>query len=615
MKKNHVNLKSQVCFAESILGALFSDIAAGRPIGIKVSLEKDLQVIVKRLKSEGIQFCTSTLPTLAKAVTQSFRTGCFELPMGFKPLQGTSLPRLLSGLMKEIYHDDGKLRDDAAVASITEVLQITTLAYKLDVPCQDRKTQAVLADFLKTEEELTSFSDTDCFRDDPVLELARTMLQDIFSEFNPESILPKHGPGAVATGERGLEKWDFKRKYLKIHRVFPYYDYFVVGRKHLFDRIDWYRGLTPTDRGIAKVVLVPKDSRGPRLISSEPLEFQYIQQGLWRAFKPLLESHPFTRRHVNFADQTINQRLAKQGSKNGLWATLDMKEASDRVSCSLVDQLFRDTDVHKYLFAARSDDTTLPDGRVVTLHKFAPMGSAICFPIESVVHYVLAVASIMEDTGFSRWKAARYVYVYGDDLIIRSQHAGSVMKYFPRFGLKFNPEKCFVRGPFRESCGMDAFKGHRITPIRWRKPWSQCSDACTAQAFLDFASLLYAAGYSRAAHVVWKRMEAQLGELPTVPLSPNGTRESAYFSKVSRFPMYHTPHKVRYNLQFQRLQHHSYCSSTKVWEKEKDGWSLLLKQLTSTPRGTDPFSGASTGSASIESSVYSRVKRRWTNLA
>jgi hypothetical protein len=37
-------------------------------------------------------------------------------------------------------------------------------------------------------------------------------------------------------------------------------------------------------------------------------------------------------------------------------------------------------------------------------------------------------------------------------------------------GLVVNHDKSFVHGHFRESCGMDAFRGVQVTPIRFRKP-------------------------------------------------------------------------------------------------------------------------------------------------
>jgi len=617
-----VNLKSQCSLARSIFEALFLDIAAGRSVCVVLSLKRDLQTILRRMDSEGLRFCTVSLPTLSAAVIQSFRTGRFELPLGFAKARGTSLPRLFSGLMKEIYANDGTLLPHPSIASITEVVQICGLAYKLDVPCQDGLDEKVISEFLKTEIDLLSLEDS--FDDShPILELARTMLQDVFDGCDASNILPKHGPGSVATGEKGIKKWRFKRKYLDIHNVFPYYDYFVTNRKHLFDRLAEYKQLLVLDKGTAKVSLVPKDSRGPRLISAEPLEYQFIQQGLWGYLKTILQSHPFTRQHVNFDDQSVNQSLAMQGSIDGSWATLDMKEASDRISERLVSSLFKDNPLWKFLSAARSHSTLLPNGQVVDLRKFAPMGSAICFPVESVVHYVLAVASIMETFGVSRWEARRSVFVYGDDLIVKTKYAKTVLESFPLFGLLFNEKKCFCHGPFRESCGMDAFLGRRITPVRWRKPWPQRLDAVTSFAFSDMASLFYQRGYVRVAEVLWNMLEKQYGKLPTVPLPHSDILDipvstgKGYLCKVSRIPLHHTFHHHRFCKRLQTVVHRAYVSSLKLHEGTLDDWEMMLKLSLRPPRDAnwgDLLFPQTMSDASKESSVFSKLKRRWISL-
>lgn len=610
MRKITVDLKSQVRFARSIIEALFFDIAAGRPLVLRKSLARDLETILSRMDNEGLSFCTITLPSLSKAMFQSFRTGHLVVPSGFRRAKGTSLPALLQGLMKEIYTVDGYLLPQASPASISEVLQVCGLGYKLCVPQSAQREQAVIDAFLQTESDLCELEES-FPAGSLTLELAKSMIEEVFHwkrpdgslVFDPKEVIPRHGPGAVATGERGHRKWEFRRKYTDIHEFYPYYEYFTPSRKGLLDRIAWYRGLKTEIRGVAKVSLVPKDSRGPRLISAEPLEYQYIQQGLWREMLKLFETHPFTRQHVNFRDQGPNRELATAGSRTEKcwvsWATLDMKEASDRVSSRLIYEMFeRVPTVRRALFAARSHSTKLPSGEIVDLHKFAPMGSAICFPIESIVHYVLAIAIIVRNTALSRSEARRCVYVYGDDLIISPEYAELVMEQFPRFGLKFNPDKCFIHGPFRESCGIEAFKGVDVSPARWRKPWSKRLDAVTAQAQSQFATLLYSRGYCTAAEVVWKELERRLVKLPTVPLS----MDVGYLCRRTRLQHIHSPHRFRKNLRLQKLEHNAYVIGVKSHDLGRCGWEMLHEHLL-------------TGSvASTEVSVYSSLKRRWIGL-
>jgi hypothetical protein len=605
--------KSQACFAGSLYTALFADIASGRPPCIASSLMKDLSTVHKRLDKEGISFCTITLPTLEKAILQSFRTGKLETPTGFSHARGTTLPKFLSGLLGAIYSEDGTLLPDADIASITEALQIAGLGYKLKLGYSSEQEEAVIKSFLDTEIDILALDRT-VIANHPIVELSRSMVAEVFRRFSREKLRPRHGPGSVATGERVGKKWDFKRLYLKLHQAFPYYEYFVVSRKHLLDRIKWYKRLRREDLAIAKVVLVPKDSRGPRLISMEPLEHQFIQQAICREMYHLIEMHPFSGRHVNFSDQTMNRQLAIIGSFDGSWATLDMKEASDRVSTLLVEELFKDSpELLGCLLASRSDGTLLPDGRTVFLHKFAPMGSAVCFPVESIVHFVLAVSAIALVHNVSVRRARDSVYVYGDDLVVRQEYVEAVMKYFPLFGLKFNEKKCFIQGPFRESCGANEFKGVDVTTIRWREPWpAQRIDAASAQAFCDLASLFYQRGYLQVADMLWTRVERLVGKLPTTGthlvvdsfFSERSLQSLnvGYLSRKSRFPYVHSPLHVRYNLSLQHLEHRALTSFIQRSEKRVDQWE-----------GT--FCSVLTGAvASQRESGRPVLKNRWMGL-
>jgi hypothetical protein len=475
------------------------------------------------------------------------------------------------------------------------------LGYKLALSCGPDRDSKVICGFITTEleinpdnnEELRNniTTDTDINgKQYRVIQLGQHLVSEIFAEFNPLDIIPKHGPGAVASGEEGRSKWEFKVKYEPLHAVYPYFEYFVSCRGELYDRLSWYRNLQSEPKGTAKVILVPKDSRGPRLISEEPLEYQFIQQGLCRRLMPWIERHPLTSGRVNFKSQVVNRDLAMLGSRYDTVATLDMKEASDRVSSLLVRTLFAKLPLMlRALFAARSHRTKLQDGTVLDLHKFAPMGSALCFPIEAIVHYVLAVASIVEG-GYPLKEALRSVWVYGDDLIIDRQCVPHVLEHFPRYGLRFNLDKCFIQGPFRESCGMDAFKGVNIAPIRWRKPWAQRLDGVTAQSFCSFASLLYQGGYLQAAEVVWKHLERALGQkLPTVPLDPTSDEcpqplKVSFLARITRMPYLHIPNRFRKRCVYQQVIHegHFLFVSLTARESEWNQWGRLFFNQTVT---------------------------------
>lgn len=429
-------------------------------------ISRDFDTLQRRLDNEGITFLTSTLPALGKAVLQGCLSGRLEAPQGFKKLRGTTLPRLLSGLLVQGFREDGALREDCKPVVVKSLLQVAFLAYKLELPFTRQQIHAKVEGFLNAERDLRRLR---LDAGDPVICKARDLVTELFREFNPREILPGHGPGALATGERNEGKWDFKRKYTNLHRYYPYYEYFVPSRLALLNRIKRYRELETRDFAVSEMRFVPKDSRGPRIISMEPLEIQFIQQGLKTALYRHIERHPLTKGFVNFSDQSINGRLALSASADGQLATLDMKEASDRISLSLVRCLFHGTELLPALEAVRSQYVHLPKeagdygDKTLELYKYAPMGSAVCFPVEAVCFWALSVASILYEEGRLNARKLPVVFVYGDDIVVETRHAKTLFEHLPCYGLLVNTDKSYTAGPFRESCGFDCFAGEVVT--------------------------------------------------------------------------------------------------------------------------------------------------------
>jgi hypothetical protein len=147
-----------------------------------------------------------------------------------------------------------------------------------------------------------------------------------------------------------------------------------------------------------------------------------------------------------------------------------MSEASDRVSRELVYRLFGDTPLWPMLDAVSTRVITFPQDikgvpSELYVQKFAPMGSAVCFPIMAIVHFALIKAIIQLSTIGSAMEVSKHVYVYGDDIIIPREAVQAVYDYLPLFGMKINEEKSFHKSYFRESCGLHAYKGKEVTPV------------------------------------------------------------------------------------------------------------------------------------------------------
>jgi hypothetical protein len=546
-------------------------------------LQRDIAFLRKRIHSEGISFVTKTLPKLGKALDMALVSRRLEVPKEFKSLGNQNRPEFLQANFSRCFDSCGVLLEGAPPEDIQYLRQVLFCAYRLELPHTQSQNQSVIDGFIETERELEAAAlETPNPKTLRVLEEAALRTAVIFRGFDPRDIYPRHGPGAVATGERHEDKWVFSRLYDDIHQVFPYYEYFVVGgARELADRRDWYLGLDRIISGQAKVVLVPKDSRGPRLISCEPLEYQWIQQGLGRKFMDHLESCWITKGYINFRNQEVNRGLALTGSDTREWATIDLKDASDRVSLELVRRVFAKVpDILRALEACRTTATKLPDGSVLPLKKFAPMGSALCFPVESFCFWSVIVATVTLRTRLPRRYVEQRVFVYGDDIVVPTSWAPVVISALEGVGLKVNLQKCCTAGDFRESCGMDAFKGVDVTPVKVRKLWTgRHTDANAYVAYAEYANHFSRKGYHDVASFIRGELSRVYGILPYG--SPKASYPcievpSAWQALVMNDKL---PLKSRWNRSLQRLEFRVNRIRPVRRPSKLEGWSRLTRNM------------------------------------
>lgn len=597
-------MKSQ---REVIYLALFRDIVQDVADIVKCpqkELHADLLTIDQRVASEGLSFLTKTLPSLGKALDKALHSDePLTIPTSFKRLGDKRTPELfrwyfskvidpVSGNPLGIGDFDNPGTD---VECLKQLRQLLYVMYKLEIPFTEDQERQALDTFVEVDGQIPVKGSLDLL-DPKILATARSLVNSVFGAilgkdddgntvvyqeaYDPHAITPRHGPGAVATGERAHEKHEFKRIYASIEAEYPFTEYFVYNLAHVADKYHLYDDLEVHESGTAKVVLVPKDSRGPRVISCEPLELQWIQQGLMTSIVARLESHWLTKGHVNFTCQEVNRRLALEGSMDGHWVTLDMKEASDRVSLELVEHLFADqVEMLACLKACRSTHTVLPDGRTVQLRKFAPMGSAVCFPVEAFVFYVLSVAAMVHEYGLKRREASSLVYVYGDDIIASSKYYGAIDTHLPKVGLQFNRDKCCTKGFFRESCGCDAFIGIDVTPLRMKKVLYQHSlGASTIVANIEYGNAFFARKMYRVAGRIRQLIYALLGfQLPTTK------SKVGFLSWVNPDTLSDAGDcKVRWNKSLHTMQIKAPASVPVHITVDPDDWSMILRTQSLT---------------------------------
>jgi len=283
-----------------------------------------------------------------------------------------------------------------------------------------------------------------------------------------------------------------------------------------------------------RVITVPKTLKTPRIIAIEPTHMQYAQQALLRSIRDEINRDSLLVNLVGLDDQFPNRDLARTGSRSGLTATLDLKEASDRVSNRLVFALTRSyRPFSEALQAVRTRKADVPGFGVLRLAKYASMGSATCFPIEAMVFATIATLGVVRSKGHSLKRsnirrAASQVRVFGDDIIIPADSAEMVVSELACYGLLVNRDKSFWTGKFRESCGGDFYDGVDVSVHRLRQEIpSTIHDARGVAALFSFRNKCYASGYWKTA-----RLADSLLESLRIP-SPRVTATSQVLGRLS----------------------------------------------------------------------------------
>lgn len=216
---------------------------------------------------------------------------------------------------------------------------------------------------------------------------------------------------------------------------------------------------------VSEVLFVPKDSRGPRTIVREPYDLLVHQMSFFDWASTSFQH--YTGGRVMFTDQSQNQELAREGSLTGNWATLDLKDASDRVSFRVVEKLYSGSPgLREFLRRYRTRFCRLPDGGVLPLAKLSGMGSGFTFPTMAMLIHLSVTREIVNVTRQAYHQAAKDVYVYGDDIIVPARFRTLAEQALSKVGLKVNQEKSYSNGGFRESCGADFYRGVGVTISR-----------------------------------------------------------------------------------------------------------------------------------------------------
>lgn len=435
-----------------------------------------------------------------------------RITRGFKALCGE-----ISSHLYHLIRDDVERLTSSDVLSAKRLIQLFSYTGRLSLQDIDL-TQQCLEDYLATEERLAHPIDSAFLPD------LNNTIKNWVRSFDTGLIKFRHGPGGVS----GHGRTSLETKYLDL------------ASDCLTDYAfrDTYLKQSPIpsnlDR-ISQTIFVPKSYKTFRTISMEPATLMYLQQGVWHAIDQMVGCSWYLRSHIGFHEQQRNQLLAKEGSFNRNYATIDLSAASDSVSYALVKEVFSSTKLLRYLVATRSKRTLLPDGRIVDLKKFAPMGSALCFPIETLIF-----AAICENVTREYGVTGDYS-VFGDDIIVPTQCAERLMDVLNRLGFSVNKTKSYYSSEcwFRESCGAEYCDGYDVTPMRVSRKYTAIYDDVRMSGLIDLANGAYVRGFRNLRSFFIKKLKSE-GFVPLFGeggiLSENNTN-------------YHTKRRINRDLQ------------------------------------------------------------------
>jgi hypothetical protein len=433
-----------------------------------------------RFKHEGFSFLTITLPNYGKDFQKGLDQGLVDrsLFQGFSWRAG--LPRFLGGFLDLVFdRGSGVLLDTPDIDAILAVRQLTLLYSKILLPCSDAREKNAMSSYVQCEKEVRENDRRLLPADLADFERMSSLLfSSVFSKMDRKiydgDVRPKHGPGATADRFRGNGKYLHRTWTDRLEKIFPAGEFLFPSWSY-YDEGNGTNHLEPGAEIPVKVISVPKTLKTPRIIAVEPTAMQYAQQGVLEVILESLERSDSLSKLIGFDDQEPNQLLASIGSSDGSLSTLDLSEASDRVSNQLVRAMLRNhPHLHAAVDATRSRKADVPGHGVIRLAKFASMGSALCFPFEAMVFLTLIFLGIEKEqsTHFTKTDINRYlgrVRVYGDDLIVPTDTVHSVVHTLELFGAKVNVAKSFWIGRFRESCGKEYYNGHDVSIVKCRR--------------------------------------------------------------------------------------------------------------------------------------------------
>lgn len=457
------------------------------------TLTEDINDVENRIQDRGLSIVMVDLPKLGKVYDKSLSSGYlpkdFEFP---RSLLRKKKAAIFAALFDLSFRDGKSIDPEPEVVLYTRALLYLFKKARVQCPPNvvrkahhayfelDMLLRPPTRDWWDVEsgprfqQERLSFADSEVSEGNPFKGIL-DVLDGVCGWFTPSAtpelgdLSGRHGPGAVSDMPSGEDKYVFPTWPDSLSRKFP--------PGHMMTNWGLSELGIPNSWGSAprsKLIAVPKTIDKPRLIASEPTALMWCQQALldWSR-RNVTQTASIC---VNFYSQEVSRSLALWASQTGRLATVDLESASDRLSLWTVERAFASNPEYLDFLAAARSFTTFSElvGREARVLKFAAQGSALTFYVQSIIYAAAAVTAVCYDVFGCRSKrdltasvvdgAARLVRVFGDDIILPTTSLVYLGAILSDLQLKIGHDKTHFEGNFRESCGMDAYKGVQVTP-------------------------------------------------------------------------------------------------------------------------------------------------------
>jgi len=555
---------------------------------------RDCITLKKRMRNEGFSFVTRVLPHYMDNLLSMLEKREVTFSPYFKTRGGR--PTFLRRLT-EIVTNEANYSSEIQAKALMYTYNICVCGKKLRGQPDEQIALKQWGSFCDVDKGLSKIN-----FDDPALEPIIASMATQWWSFardlttDDDDCVPRPGPGSTVENTPKHMRYAPHVLFESIHKEFPYEEWFY---SHPYDLVDQSRPfLQLYENRIALPYsvysAVPKTYEKWRGICKEFNEVQYVQQALRRLLTKAIKRS--LSKFLPLDDQSVHAKRALASSVDRRDATIDESEASDRIARILVAKMTVLTpDLQRALMAVSTTFVKPPAGAghkgvLYKTEKFAPMGSAVCFPIMSLLHLFLIRAIILTSdmTNSEKHDFCKRISVYGDDVILPSSLVPLVYEWLPRFGLKINQTKSFVQSHFRESCGCHAYKGYDITPVyvKYTNFSSNDSEMKSRLSLLSVEEQLFSKDLLNTARFIRDHVTAKWPNTPyvvaTLPVAgfkrPPFHVDLTDFSKVRRADMRWNRHIQSYQF---RLPVLAVEADRGVVNRECEA---LLRQYCSKPR-------------------------------